>query len=141
MKKVKILRGSGDRNPQKLEACRAYARMMNCLNSCHLEPWLADDVRYSSQWVLEDIIGKKKYLDYITGKIDSIKKSGQRVWAEIAYTDAFAAGPCVVLAQQTRDNLQATLLIEMQGEKIGSMCMCCVPAPQECKRTGESPAE
>jgi hypothetical protein len=128
-----------DTNLMKLEACRAYARMMNSLSTSHIEPWLADDLKYTSQWVAEDIVGKENYLAYIGGKIQSIKRAGSRVWAEIAYTDALNAVPCVVLAQSTPDDLKATLLIEMNGSKIGSMCMCCVPAPQDCRRTGEVP--
>ena len=139
MNRVEPIRLPEDVNPRKLEACRAYARMMNTLNPDLLDPWLDDDMKYTSQWVFEDLVGKQEYLKYIRGKIQSIKKYGARVWAEIAYTDAFGAGPCVVLAQESPDNLQATLLIEMDGDRIISMCMCCAPSPHECRLTGEKP--
>ena len=128
-----------DMNPVKLEACSAYARMMNTLDFKHLEPWLAEDLTYSSQWVFEDMHGKEAYSLYIQGKLDTIRKAGMRVWAEIAYTDAFGAGPCVVLAQGTEDNLKSTMLITLCGDKISEMSMCAVPSPHECRRTGDLP--
>ena len=138
--RVEPIRLPEDTDPTKLAACRAYARMMNTLDSLHLAPWLADDCQYTSQWVMENIDGKDVYLEYIRGKLNSIKRTGSRVWAEIAYTDAFGAGPCVVLSQDTRDNLTATLLVKMTDGKISQMTMCAIPSPQECRRTGELPA-
>ena len=128
-----------DQDPLKLTACRKYARMMNNLDVSYIAPWLAEDVTYSSQWVMEDMHGKEVYLNYIKGKLASIKGTGSRVWAEIAYTDAFGAGPCVVLSQGSQDNLTAILLLEIRDDKIISITMCAVPSPHECRRTGEIP--
>jgi hypothetical protein len=115
--------------------------MMNTLNHWHILKWLAPDMVYTPHWVFEYINGKDAYLEYIKGKIESIKKTASRVWAEIAYTDAFGSGPCVLLAQPTPDDLKATLLIDMQDDKIVRMCMCCIPSPHECRRSGEFPTE
>ena len=123
----------------KTEACRAYARMMNNLDYHAFEPWLADDFHYASQWVFEEITSKAAYEAYIVPKLQTVQRSGSRVWAELAFTDAFGAGPCVVLAQGERDNLQATLLVTMRGDKISRADLCGVPAPQDCERTGEIP--
>ena len=139
-RRVEPIKLPEDTDPKKLDACRAYARMMNTLDSSHLVPWLADDCQYTSQWVMENIEGKDAYLEYIRGKLNSIKRTDSRVWAEIAYTDAFGAGPCVVLSQDTRDNLTATLLVKMTDGRISQMTMCAIPSPQECRRTGELPA-
>jgi len=136
---VEPIRLPEDKSPAKLEACRAYARMMNHLDFSHLEPWLDENVKYASQWVVEDINGSEEYARYIQGKLQAIRRSGERVWAEIAYTDAFGAGPCVVLAQGAQSNLLSTLLIEMKAEKISAMTMCSIPSPHECRRTGEVP--
>ncbi|MEE4254532.1 MAG: hypothetical protein V2I50_10885, partial [Desulfuromusa sp.] len=73
-------------DPLKLEACRSFARMMNTLDVSHLIPWLADDMTYSSQWVFESIQGKEAYVDYITAKLETVRKSNSQVWAEIAHT-------------------------------------------------------
>jgi len=124
----------------ELEACRGFARMMNTLDVSHLTPWLADDMTYSSQRVFASLSGKEAYLNYITEKLETVRKANASVWAEIAHTEAFSAGPCVVLAQGTKDNLVSTLLLKLRDGKIVNMDMCAVPAPNECYRTGEFPA-
>lgn len=113
----------------KLEACRAYARMMNNLDYRAFEPWLADDFHYASQWIFDEISSKAAYEAYIVPKLRSVQRTGSRVWAELAYTRAFSAGPCVVLAQDRRDNLKATLLLAMQGGKVSRADLCLVPTP------------
>lgn len=125
--------------PTKTEACRAYARMMNNLDYSAFEPWLADDFHYVSQWVFDEITSKVAYGAYIVPKLQTIRRSGSRVWAELASTHAFGTGACVVLAQGERDNLQATLLLTMRGDKVSRADLCGIPAPQDCKRTGEIP--
>lgn len=126
--------------PLSLEdALRAYARMMNTLSAAHLEPLLAEDFHYESQWVLSAITSKREYLDYIRPKLDSIRASGSRVWAEMAELRGYANGPCLVLAQGEQDNLVATLLIKISDGKIQRADLCCVPPPTAATRTGEYP--
>ena len=45
-----------DQDPVKLEACRAYARMVNTFDYSALEPWLADDMEYESQRVISKLV-------------------------------------------------------------------------------------
>lgn len=137
--RVYAIRLPEDTDPEKLEACRAYARMMNTLDFSHLETWLAEDICYESQWVFDVMCGKERFSDYIQKKLDAIRREGSRVWAEIAYTDVFGAGPCVILAQGNEDQWIATLLIQMKEEKISKMDMCFIPDPYQCRRTGERP--
>ena len=113
---------------------------MNTLDYVALEPWLADDFHYASQWVFEEITSKAAYEAYIIPKLEAIGRSGSRVWSEMASTGVFDAGPCVVLAQGEKGNLQATLLVTMRDNKIARMDLCCIPSPQECKLTGEIPS-
>lgn len=58
------------------QALRAYATMMKMLDVWCLEPLLADDFHYASQWVLAEIESKNAYLEYIVPKLEAIKKSG-----------------------------------------------------------------
>lgn len=81
--------------------------------------------------------GKERYGNYLQGKLESIRKSGNHLWAEIAFTEAFGAGPCVVIAQGAEDDLLATLLIEIKDGKIVAMTMTDVPSPNKCRRTWE----
>ena len=123
----------------QLKACRAYARMMNTLDFSHLEPWLEDNLNYTSQWVFQEMNGKAVYKEYILNKLEAIKTNGDRVWAEIGYTNTFSAGYCVILAQGEETNLHATLLITMNGSKIQKMAMCCVPSSYDCQKVEEMP--
>jgi hypothetical protein len=55
------------------KALNKYARMMNSFSIAYLEPLLADDLHYASQWVFEEITSKQVYLDYIGSKLLAIK--------------------------------------------------------------------
>lgn len=129
-----------DTNPQKLEACRAYARMINNQDISHLIPWLADNFQAGSQLTWNGPLNKQEYLDYIASKMKGFRENpSYSISAEIAYTAAFGAGPCVILTQQTIEFSQFTYLIELQDGKIKRSTMCILPSADQCKRTGEFP--
>ena len=120
-------------------ALRAYASMMNTLDSSKLESLLSDDFHYASQMVLAEIESKQEYLDYINPKLEVVRASATKVWAEMAMlTDSFP-GPCVVLAQGEKENLVALVLAKVKGNQIERIDMCIVPTPQSAKRSGEYP--
>jgi hypothetical protein len=123
----------------KVDALRAYARMMHHLSADYLAPLLADDFHYASQWVFEEITSKQQYLDYIRPKLEAIKASGSRVWAELGELLTYPGGPCLFMAQGDKNNISATVLVEVIGSKIKRLDMCFVPSPQNARRTGEYP--
>ena len=123
----------------KEEALRAYARMLNTLDANCLEPFLADDFHYASQSVLAEIESKQEYLDYIRVKLEAIAKSGATVYAEMAELKTYPQGPCVVIAQGSRDNLGGTVLAEVADGKIRRLDMCMIPSPTDAVRSGEYP--
>jgi hypothetical protein len=100
---------------------RAYATMMNTLDAGAIEPWLADDFHYESQWVFDEIT------------------SGIKVWAEMAHLEQGVPGPCVVMAQESKDALLSLILGEVANGKLTRLDMCCVPSPWSAKRSGEYP--
>ena len=118
-------------------ALRAYASMMNALDSSKLEPLLSDDFHYASQMVLAEIVSKQEYLNYINPKLEVVRASGTKVWAEMAMLTHSFPGPCVVLAQGEKENLVALVLAK--GDQIERIDMCIVPTPQSAKRSGEYP--
>ena len=120
-------------------ALRAYASMMNTLDSSKLEPLLSDDFYYASQMVLVVIESKQEYLDYINPKLEVVRASGTKVWAEMAMLTHSFPGPCVVLAQGEKENLVALVLAKVKGDQIERIDMCIVPTPQSAKRSGEYP--
>jgi hypothetical protein len=120
----------------KTDALRAYAAMMNTLDAKDFEPMLAQDCHYESQWVFSEIKSKMEFVHYITGKLQTFKTSGKKIWAELGHC---IWGPCAVIAEDERDNLIATLVVEIENEKIKRMDLCGVPSPFLATRTGEYP--
>ena len=120
-------------------ALRAYASMINALDSSKLEPLLSDDFHYASQMVLVEIESKQEYLDYINPKLEVVRASGTKVWAELAMLTHSFPGPCVVLAQGDKENLVSIVLAKVKGDQIERIDMCIVPTPQSAKRSGEYP--
>ena len=110
------------------QALRAYATMMNTLDASCLEPLLADDFHYSSQWVFAEIESKNEYLGYILPKLDAIRNAGSVVWAEMGSLDREFPGPCVVMA-----------LVKVEDEKIKRLDLCGAPSPHSARRTGIYP--
>jgi hypothetical protein len=121
------------------QALRAYATMKNTLDASQLEPLLADDFHYISQWVFAEIESKTAFLQYIVAKLDAIRKSGVTAWAEIASLDRACPGPCVVLAQGDKDNLIAVVLAKVEAGKIKRLALCGAPSPHSARRTGDYP--
>lgn len=124
-----------------IDALRAYAQMMNALDARVLEPLLADDFHYASQWVFDEIKSKKAYLDYIRPKLETIARSGTAVFAELGTVSGYRSenDPCVVMAQNHRENLVALVFAEVADGKVKRLDLCAVPPPQQALRTGEYP--
>lgn len=124
----------------EIDALRAYARMMNTLDTSHIEPLLADDFRYSSQWMIGEIASKQEFLDYMQPRLAAIRQSGGRAYAEIAVVQAWGHNECVVTAEGEMGNLVATVFAHVKDEKIRRVDMCAEPHPSETMRTGEYPS-
>ncbi len=123
------------------EALRAYAKMMNTLDVSALEPLLADNFTYESQAVFTPLDSKQSFLDYIRPKLVTIKNAGATVFAEMGMVAAYGQRqPCVVLAQNSRDNLVGFVLARIAGGKLSRLDLCIVPQPQSAERSGEYPA-
>ena len=123
----------------KLQALRAYAKMINTRNAAHLEPLLREDFHYASQWVFDEIRSKQAYLDYIKPKLEAIAEAQVGVWAEMGKHLGDSRSPCIVMAQESRDNLISTVFVEIKGGLISRFDMCLVPSTSEVTRTGDYP--
>lgn len=123
------------------QALRAYAAMMNTLDASRLEPLLADDFHYASQWVFDEIESKNEYLNYIIPKLEAIRKSGTLAWAEMGWLDREIQGPCVVIAQGEMNNLLAVVLAQVEQGKIKRLDLCGAPSPHSARRTGDYPGK
>ena|ERR1017187_3680398 len=120
----------------KTDALRAYAAMMNTLDAKDFEPMLAQDCHYESQWVFSEIKSKREFVHHISRNLQSVRASGKRVWAELGHC---IWGPCVVIAEDERDNLTATVVVEVEGDRITRLDWCCIPSQFLAQRSGEYP--
>ena len=41
-----------------------------------VEDYLADDMHYALMWVFHEMTSKQEYMDYLTGKLQTMKKNG-----------------------------------------------------------------
>jgi len=122
------------------KALRAYAKMMNTLDSAHIENMLAENFCYSSQMVFEEIDSKQKFLNYIQSQLQVIRQTGASVYAEMGKVNAYGEEQlCVILAQNNRDNLVGLVLAKVGDGKLTRLDLCIVPSPQQAIRTGEYP--
>lgn len=135
------------------ELVELYAKSWNTLNPVIIEPYLADDVVYESQVVLTPLIGKEAVLDYLQGKMQTIKKNRYKsdVFAEIGHCgsqdgnkvqvlSAETFRPCVLMAQGNPDEVLALVLLETEAGRIKRIDICTeVPHPSTAMRTGEYP--
>src|SRR3989338_10621563 len=93
----------------EIDALRAYARMMNTLDTSHIEPLLDEDFRYSSQWMIGEIPSKQEFLDYMESILEPIRQSGGSAYAEIAHPNSLGHHDCLVTAEGDKENLGATV--------------------------------
>ena len=121
------------------QALTAYAEMMNTFSSDRFIDLLADDFVLNSQLVLEDMVGKETFANFIKEKFETLRTVQECVFAEMGVINAYGHTECVVLAQPTQDNLMATVLIDVADGKIKQVSMCQVPPPESVARTGIYP--
>ena len=124
----------------ELSALREYAKMINNLRVQSLVPMLASDFVYESQMVMEPIKSRSEFLDYMGSKLEMIVKTGSIVFAEMGTIEAyFQLRPCVILAQDDKDNLIGTALAEVEGNELKRIDLCILPPPETAVRSGEYP--
>ncbi len=118
------------------EALRSYARLWNSLDPADFLERLAADFVYESQAVLEPLVGKAAFTEYITHKIEAVRRSGDAVHAELG---AVGTRPCVVLAQGSRDDLVALAFLALEAGRVKRLDLCIVPPPRTATRSGDYP--
>lgn len=42
-----------------------------------VEPFLSEDMHYASMWVFQELTSKQEYLDYLVGKLQTMKRTGK----------------------------------------------------------------
>ena len=127
------------------DALRAFARMMHQKSVGPIVDLLHDKIHYEAQWNYHEyaqvwcpreVATKEDYIAYITPRLERLRESGVTVFAEMG---RLPEGPCVVLAEGTKDDLTAMALVEVQDDKIFRLEVCTFPSPEDAERTGEYP--
>jgi hypothetical protein len=126
------------------EAVFAFAKAWNRLEPDEFLALLAPDARYASQWVFEELEGKRAIMDYLRGKMqtvrtNSVNNPGVRVRVEIGRTTQGEGGrPCAFMTQGSDGTVQAAVLFEVGGNKIARYDLC-IPQLLGAVRTGVFP--
>ena len=109
---------SGNEIHNKLiaELCDAW----EALNADLVEPLLADDLHYSSWWLMKETHTKDEYLDYLRGRFQSIRKSGDPLIVKMGVNRI--DGEYAVAIQQG-DGMPALIRIVEKNGKIKEMWM------------------
>tara|TARA_R110002051_G_scaffold309063_2_gene381458 strand:- start:239 stop:613 length:375 start_codon:yes stop_codon:yes gene_type:complete len=123
-----------------MKLIKELAKTYNNLNINNIENLFSKDVVYESQNVLEPIQGSENLINYLNQKFETIKKSNNLVYAELAYLDAQKEKACIILSQGDKENKGALVLIESADNLITRIDICTV-APHWSKaiRTNEYP--
>ena len=102
------------------ELAETVANAWNALDAKIIEPYLADDFEYESFWVFETMKGKDSYMEYLTGKYGSIKRTGSKLTAETVFQDGIDE---YVVALDQDGRRDAALQIWTSEGKITKMWM------------------
>lgn len=138
------MRDNGDMNGSaltELDAAVAWARAYNTHDASVLVPILADDVRVMSRWVVNDLVGRNAYVEYLRRKFATFERSGSLVRVEIARTPGGERGgsgrPCALIEQDGA--LLATVLFDVIAGRVAQISLGPHPSPESCRRSGEYP--
>ena len=123
--------------------CQAW----NELDASLFETILCEDFEYISVWILETMKGKDRYIDYITGKYQSIRNSNNPVTAEVIYQDVIdkyvvvlnQGGNFAALEPTIQDNLLKSLWMRPVGMTLPAVFTSKKPNPT--KKTREEKQE
>lgn len=107
------------------EAALAYASAWNRLDCSDFLKLLDEDARYTSQWVLEELVGKEAIANYLIRKMETVGHSDKPVVAATGISRAgFVGRDCVLLRQGGASTASATAIFEVAGGKIKKIDLC-----------------
>lgn len=114
----------------ELHAANLYADAWNQLELEQLFSHLAEDCRYISQWVFEELESKERIVAHLSRKVELIKESGEYVLAKVARLRRGASlcpppgTPCVAMYQGESTEITCVVFIEADGGLIKQIDIC-----------------
>lgn len=136
---------------RRLEACVAYARMVNTGDHALLARHLHEHASFRSEWTGVEVHGADTVLAYLHAKLHQIRLAGVSTRAEVAFHgDASGdSGEACVLIQQAigaaaagaspRHRWSGTLLVEFKEGLAARLVHARGPRPAQCLRSGVRP--
>jgi len=122
----------------KEDALRAYARVWNNLELGTFSDILVDDFHYESQMVIVPMTTKAAFLEYLVGKVETIRNAGADIVIEMGEVYAYnGLEACAILSNGGKR--VGLALATVDGEKLVRLDLCIVPAPSSAKGSGEVP--
>ena len=93
---------------------------LEALNADLIEPLLAEDLHYSSWWLMKETNTKKEYMDYLRGRFKAIKNSGEPLIVKMGVNRIDGE---YAVAIQYGDSVPALIRIVESEGKISEMWM------------------
>jgi hypothetical protein len=126
------------------DAAHAFAKAWNRLDPEGFLVLLAEDARYASQWVFEELVGAPAIGDYLRKKMQTVKMHSTQnpaaaVSVEIGRTTAsVGARPCALMTQGIGTEIQAAVLFTVERNRVSRYDLC-MPQLVSAVRTGVFP--
>jgi len=121
------------------DALRAYAAMMNTLDSSYFEVLIADDFVYRSQRILKPLSSKLEFTDYIRPKLQVVKNAKVSAVSEMGTVVSYGKWRhCVLVSNGSKDDMMVALA-ETDNGMIKRIDLCDYPDPHSVIRSGEYP--
>lgn len=98
---------------------QAIVDAWNKLDTSIMEPYLADDLKYSSHWVFQTLESKDEYLDYLNGKFERLRSIGETINANVETIE----DKLVPIIKQSSSDVIVGLSITIKDGKVSEMYM------------------
>ena len=63
---------------REVEFLKKLAEAYTNYDASVIEEYLADDMHYASMWVFHEMTSKDEYMNYLRGKLETMKKAGSK---------------------------------------------------------------
>lgn len=109
----------------ELDAANAYAKAWNTLDCSEFISLLAPDARYASQYVFSELEGRDNIADYLSSKMETVKRTGSHVRAELAKTSSsFPNKDCVAIFQDDMNSIAAVVVFTVEANLVTRFDLC-----------------
>ncbi len=121
------------------DAAAVYAKAWNTGKAWSFLRLLDRNACYASQWVFEEMKGRRAIRKYLKAKLKAVKKGDAPVFAELGVSRIGDPGrDLVIMAQGDEDSVTSVVLFEVKQNRIVRFDMC-MPGLYQAKRSGEYP--